>query len=145
MSALVKTSSNSDNGLGDVKVKLAGPLIDQGYQVFFYNFCTSVGLGNDFYHLGTPCCGTASICKVKRKRYNVLVKRPSVLSTAEQSFKNEVLKLNTKKSSTSGSIPATILKQSVETYLPFLTKAIHLAITECESPDKLKKSEVIPL
>ena len=63
----------------------------------------------------------------------------------EQSVKNEVLKLNTKKSSTSGSIPATILKQSVETYLPFLTKAINLAITECEFPDKLKKSEVIPL
>ena len=42
-------------------------------------------------------------------------------------------------------IPATILKQSVETYLPFLTKAINLAITEFEFPDKLKKSEVIPL
>ena len=45
----------------------------------------------------------------------------------EQSVKNEVLKLNTKKSSTSGSIPATILKQSVETYLPFLREAITLA------------------
>ena len=63
----------------------------------------------------------------------------------EQIVKNEVLKLNTKKSSTSGSIPARILKQSVETYLPFLTKAINLAITECEFPDKLKTSEVIPL
>ena len=63
----------------------------------------------------------------------------------EQSVKNEVLKLNTKKSSTSGSIPATILKQSVETYLPFWTKAINLAITECEFSDKLKKSAVIPL
>ena len=30
----------------------------------------------------------------------------------EESVKNEVLKLNTKKSSTSSSIPATILKQS---------------------------------
>ena len=58
---------------------------------------------------------------------------------------NGVLKLNTKKSSTSCSIPATILKQSVETYLSFLTKAINLAITECEFPDKLKKSEVITL
>ena len=63
----------------------------------------------------------------------------------EQSVKNEVLKLNTKKSSTSGSIPATILKQSVETYLPFSTKAINLAITECEFPDKFKKSQVTPL
>ena len=32
---------------------------------------------------------------------------------SEESVKNEVLKSNTKKSSTSGSIPATILKQSV--------------------------------
>ena len=63
----------------------------------------------------------------------------------EQSIKNEILKLNTKKPSTSGSIPATILKQSDETYLPFLTKAINLAITECEFPEKLKKTEVIPL
>ena len=63
----------------------------------------------------------------------------------EQLVKNEVLKLNTKKSSTSGSTSATILKQSVETYLPFLTKAINLAITECEFPDKLKKSGVVPL
>ena len=62
-----------------------------------------------------------------------------------QSVKNEVLKLNTKKSLTSGSILTTILKQSVEIYLPFLTKAINLAITECEFPDKLKKSELIPL
>ena len=40
----------------------------------------------------------------------------------EKSVKNEILKLNTKKSSTSGSIPATILKQSVAAYLSFLTK-----------------------
>ena len=37
------------------------------------------------------------------------------------------------------------MKQSVETYLPFLTKAINLTITECEFSDKLKKLEVIPL
>ena len=36
----------------------------------------------------------------------------------EESAKNEVLKLNTTKSS-SGFIPATVLKQSLETYLPF--------------------------
>ena len=56
-----------------------------------------------------------------------------------------ILILLPKSLSTSRSIPATILKQSVETYLPFLTKAINLAITECKFPDKLKKSEVILL
>ena len=40
----------------------------------------------------------------------------------EQSVKNEILKLNTKKLSTSGFIPVTILKQPVETYLPFWQK-----------------------
>ena len=63
----------------------------------------------------------------------------------EESVENEVLKLNTKKSSTNRSIPATILKHFVEIYLPFLTKAINLNITKCEIPDKLKKSELIPL
>ena len=63
----------------------------------------------------------------------------------EESVKNEILKSNTKKSSTSGSIPATTLKQSVENYLPSSTKAVKLAATECEFPGKLKKSEVIPL
>ena len=37
------------------------------------------------------------------------------------------------------------MKQFVETYHPILTKAINLAITECEFPDKLKQSEVIHL
>ena len=37
------------------------------------------------------------------------------------------------------------MKQSVQTCLTFLTKAIKLAISECEFPVKLKKSEVIPL
>ena len=48
----------------------------------------------------------------------------------EECVKSEVFKLNTKKSSASGSIPATILKQSVETYLLFLTNAINLGISE---------------
>ena len=38
----------------------------------------------------------------------------------EESVKNVVLNLSTKAPSKSGSIPPTILKQSVETYLPFL-------------------------
>ena len=39
--------------------------------------------------------------------------------------KSEILNLNIKKSSTKGSIPATILKQSVDIYLRFLTNAMH--------------------
>ena len=53
--------------------------------------------------------------------------------------------MNGKKPSNNGSIPSTILKQRVNVYLPFLTKAINLAITENIFPGQLKKSGVIPL
>ena len=56
-----------------------------------------------------------------------------------------MIDLNVKKSSTNGSIPATILKQCVDVYLLFLTKAINHAITENSFSEQLKKSEVIPL
>ena len=55
------------------------------------------------------------------------------------------MKLNAEKSSTSGSIPATILKQSVKTYRQFLTNGINFAISESKFPDQIKKSEAIPL
>ena len=50
--------------------------------------------------------------------------------------------MNVKNYSTNGSIPATILKQYVDVYLPFLTKALNHAITENTFPEQLKKSEV---
>ena len=60
-------------------------------------------------------------------------------------LKKEGLQLNVKKSSTSSFIPATILRQSIESHLPFLTNSINYTIKNGEFPDKLKKSEVIPL
>ena len=64
---------------------------------------------------------------------------------AREDVKKEMINLNVKKSSTNGSIPATILKQCVGVNLLFLTKAINHAITENTFPEQLKKSEVIPL
>ena len=49
--------------------------------------------------------------------------------------------MSVKKSSTNGSIPATVLKQYVDVYLSFLPNAINCAITI----KKLEKLEVIPL
>ena len=88
-----------------------------------------------------------SIKKIREVFPEISSNNFELTKVTEESVKNEVLKLNTKKPSTSGSIPATILKQSVETCMPFLKKIIiiNLAITEYEFPDKLKKSEVIPL
>ena len=64
---------------------------------------------------------------------------------AREDVKKEIINLNVKKSSSIGSIPAAILKQCVDIYLPFLTKAINHAITKDIFPEQLKKSEVIPL
>ena len=49
--------------------------------------------------------------------------------------------MSVKKSSTNGSIPATVLKQYVDVYPSFLPNAINCAITI----KKLEKLEVIPL
>ena len=47
--------------------------------------------------------------------------------------------------STYGSIPASILKQCVDAYLPYLTDAINYSLKESTFPEKLKHSEVIPV
>ena len=59
-------------------------------------------------------------------------------------IKKEVLKLNSKKSSTYGAIPASILKQTIEAHLKYLTSTINDSLKESTFPDELKQSEVIP-
>ena len=56
--------------------------------------------------------------------------------------KSEILNLNIKKSSTKGSIPATILKQSVDIYLPFLTNAMHKMFWETTSQKNWKEQKL---
>ena len=57
--------------------------------------------------------------------------------------KKEVLKLNSKKSSTYGVIPASILKQTIEVHLKYLTNTINNSLKESAFPNELKQSEVI--
>ena len=59
--------------------------------------------------------------------------------------KKEIENLDTKKSSTYGSIPATILKQCVNAYLSHLTNSINYSIQHSNFPQELKLSEVIPV
>ena len=59
--------------------------------------------------------------------------------------KKEIESLDTKKSSTYGSIPATILKQCVNAYLPHLTNSINYSIQHSNFPQELKLSKVIPV
>ena len=66
-------------------------------------------------------------------------------SVSLDDVKKEVLNLSPKKSSTSGTIPVTILKKTTDVHLPHLTNTInHTLQTNC-FPDKLKQSEVIPV
>ena len=59
--------------------------------------------------------------------------------------KKEVLKLNSKKSSTYGAIPTGILEQNIEVHLKYLTNTINTFLNESIFPDELKQSEVIPV
>ena len=59
--------------------------------------------------------------------------------------KKNLLNLSPKKSSTSGTIPATILKQTNDVHLQYLTNAINHKLQANCFPDKLKQSEVIPV
>ena len=59
--------------------------------------------------------------------------------------KKEIENLDTKKSSTYGSILATILKQCVNTYLPHLMNSINYSIQHSNFTQELKLSEVIPV
>ena len=67
-----------------------------------------------------------------------------------EDVRKEILNLNIKKSSTSGSIPTTILKQSLDIHFPYLTNYLsnyylNYTINEVNFPAELKHSEVIPL
>ena len=63
---------------------------------------------------------------------------------SREDVKKEI-NLNVKKSSTNVSTPETILKQYVEVYLSFFTRATSHTITENISSVQMKKLKVIPL
>ena len=56
--------------------------------------------------------------------------------------KKEVVKLNSKKSSTYGAIPASILKQTIEVHLKYLTNTINNSLRDSTFSDELEQSEV---
>ena len=71
-----------------------------------------------------------SIKKIKEFFPSIVSGNFNFQEVARDDVKKEIINLNVKKSSTNGFIPAKILKQCVDVYLPFLTKAINHAITE---------------
>ena len=87
-----------------------------------------------------------SICKIKGAYSEILREDNfSFKMVSMDEVKKEVLKLNSKKSSTYGAIPASILKQTIEVHLKYLTNTINNSLKESTFPDELKQSEVIPV
>ena len=56
-----------------------------------------------------------------------------------------VLKLNSKKSSTNGAILVSIVKETIQVHLKYLTNTINHSLKESSFPDELKQPEVIPV
>ena len=86
-----------------------------------------------------------SISKIKEYFPDAFNNNFEFTEVFQDEVKNEFLHLNLKNSSTSSSIPATILKQPIEIHLPFLTNSINYSIKKSEFSGKLRKSEVILL
>ena len=86
-----------------------------------------------------------SVRKIKEAYPEIVPDSFHFKSVSLEDVKKEVLNLNPKKSSTSGTIPVTILKQTIDVHLQHLTNAInHTLQTNC-FPDKLKQSKIIPV
>ena len=87
-----------------------------------------------------------SVCKIK-EAYSEFLQEDNfsfkMVSMGE--VKKIVLELNSKKSSTYGAIPASILKQTIKVHLKYLTNTINHSLKESTFPGELKQSEVIPV
>lgn len=83
---------------------------------------------SDLFHalLASQFKDHASIKKIKLNYPEIVPHTFNfTLVSAEDVKKKQIMNLNGKKSSSSKAIPATILKQSVHIYLPFLTNCIN--------------------
>ena len=99
--------------------------------------------------LGVGCSGEnefenhISIKMIHEKYVVILPENFKFQLLSNHEVKKEIESLDTKKSSTYGSIPATTLKQCANAYLPHLTNSINYSIQHSNFPQELKLSEVI--
>ena len=80
---------------------------------------SSKGSGSDFFH------DHISIKKIKEIYPEIVPKSFKFEPAIKDNIKNEIQKLNVKKSSTFGFIPVTILKDCVDVYLVHLTNSVN--------------------
>ena len=76
---------------------------------------------------------------------NIIPENFRFKEVSKDNVRKEIHYLNVKKSPRYGSIPTSILKQSVDAYLPYVTDSINYSSRESTFPEELKHSEVIPL
>ena len=86
-----------------------------------------------------------SIKKIHETFPNIIPENFHFKEVSKDDVRKEIRNLNVKKSSTYGSIPASILKQCVDAYLPYIIDSINYSLRESTFPEKLEHSEVIPV
>ena len=86
-----------------------------------------------------------SIKKIYETFPNIIPENFHFKEVSKDDVRKEIRNLNVKKLSTYSSIPASILKQCVDAYLPYLTDSINYSLRESTFPEELKHSEVIPV
>ena len=79
-----------------------------------------------------------NIKKIHETFPNIIPEKFHFKELSKDNVRKEIRNLNGKKPSTDGSIPAFILKQCVDAYLPHLTDSISYSLRESTFPEELK-------
>ena len=143
----------SNKGLNSNKIFLSqkGRLIKDSAAIaatmndYFVNITENIGPKQFLFdHLNNLFEDHLSIIGIKSNLDNVTDKF-DFKKVHEKEFKREITNLNLKKATCHGTIPAKILKQFCDSYLPIITKIINESITEGTFPSELKLAEVTPV
>ena len=112
---------------------------------YFVNIAQTIGLKQfQFDDANNLFEDHTSIIRIKSNLDNVTDKF-DFKKVHEKDVKREIMNSNSKKTSCHGVIPAKILKQFCDSYLPIITKIINESITEGTFPSELKLAEVTPV
>ena len=107
-------------------------VISKTMNTFFINITKKLNLkpfknssDTDINQITSVFQNHVSVRKIQECFPNIKTNDFNFRQVSLKKVKSEILNLNIKKSSTKGSIPAAILKQSVDIYLRYLTNAMH--------------------
>ena len=86
-----------------------------------------------------------SIKEIHETFPNIISENFHLKEVSKDDVRKEMRNLNSKKLSSYGSNPVSILKQFVNAYLPYLTDATNYSLRESTFTEEIKHSEVIPV